>query len=141
MASSVNGMFPGQQPTGAHPVGGAPGPAQPSFPGPAPRGQGASTLVDELEASFEVGAQKASFAPVLALAQLVPCGQNEAKACYYICLVSLDLLRTAVHVCLLKAASMKLPVRLELHRFNPTIFSLFKCLFGSFRNAENKAVV
>uniref|UniRef100_A0A3P9MRX8 Mediator of RNA polymerase II transcription subunit 28 n=1 Tax=Poecilia reticulata TaxID=8081 RepID=A0A3P9MRX8_POERE len=53
MASSMNGMFPGQQPPGAHPVGGPPGPAQPSFPGSAPRVQGNNTLVDELEASFE----------------------------------------------------------------------------------------
>ncbi|KAM4751386.1 mediator of RNA polymerase II transcription subunit 28 [Anableps anableps] len=53
MASSMNGMFPGQQPPGAHAVGGPPGPAQPSFSGTAPRVQGSNTLVDELEASFE----------------------------------------------------------------------------------------
>ncbi|KAG7221895.1 hypothetical protein INR49_016921, partial [Caranx melampygus] len=44
---------PGQQPPGAHPVGGPGGPGQPGFPGTAPRPQGSNTLVDELEASFE----------------------------------------------------------------------------------------
>ncbi|KAM6939700.1 LOW QUALITY PROTEIN: mediator of RNA polymerase II transcription subunit 28 [Xenentodon cancila] len=53
MASSMSGMFPGQQPPGPHPVGGPSGPGQPGFPGSAPRPQGANTLVDELEASFE----------------------------------------------------------------------------------------
>lgn len=55
MASSMSGMFSGQQPTGAHPVGGPGGQGQPGFPVAAPRAQGGSTLVDELEASFEVG--------------------------------------------------------------------------------------
>lgn len=68
MASSMNGMFQGQQPPGAHPVGGPPGPAQPSFSGTAPRVQGNNTLVDELEASFEVGGQRATLALLLALA-------------------------------------------------------------------------
>lgn len=55
MASSMSGMFSGQQPTGAHPVGGPGGQGQPGFPAAAPRAQGGNTLVDELEASFEVG--------------------------------------------------------------------------------------
>uniref|UniRef100_A0A3Q0RC13 Mediator of RNA polymerase II transcription subunit 28 n=1 Tax=Amphilophus citrinellus TaxID=61819 RepID=A0A3Q0RC13_AMPCI len=55
MASSMSGMFTGQQPPGAHPVGGPGGPGQPSFASTAPRAQGNNTLVDELEASFEVG--------------------------------------------------------------------------------------
>lgn len=55
MASSMSGMFSGQQPSGAHPVGGPGGPSQPGFPGTATRAQGNNTLVDELEASFEVG--------------------------------------------------------------------------------------
>lgn len=55
MASSMSGMFSGQQPTGAHPVGGPGGQGQPGFPVAAPRAQGGNTLVDELEASFEVG--------------------------------------------------------------------------------------
>lgn len=55
MASSMSGMFSGQQPTGAHPVGGPGGQGQPGFPGAVPRAQGGNTLVDELEASFEVG--------------------------------------------------------------------------------------
>lgn len=55
MASSMSGMFSGQQPSAAHPVGGPGGPGQPSFPGTATRAQGSNTLVDELEASFEVG--------------------------------------------------------------------------------------
>lgn len=55
MASSMSGMFPGQQPSGSHPVGGPGGPGQPSFAGTATRAQGSNTLVDELEASFEVG--------------------------------------------------------------------------------------
>lgn len=55
MASSMSGMFSGQQPPGAHPVGGPGGPGQPGFPGPATRAPGGNTLVDELEASFEVG--------------------------------------------------------------------------------------
>lgn len=54
MASSMSGMFPGQQPPGSHSVGGPGGPGQPGFPGTAPRPQGNNTLVDELEASFEV---------------------------------------------------------------------------------------
>lgn len=54
MASSMSGMFSGQQPSGAHPVGGPGGPGQPGFPGAANRPQGGNTLVDELEASFEV---------------------------------------------------------------------------------------
>lgn len=54
MASSMSGMFSGQQPSGAHPVGGPSGPGQPGFPGTANRPQGGNTLVDELEASFEV---------------------------------------------------------------------------------------
>lgn len=56
MASSMSGMFSGQQPTVSHPAGaaGAPGP-----PGLLPvttgnRGPNNSTLVDDLEASFEV---------------------------------------------------------------------------------------
>uniref|UniRef100_A0A672H021 Mediator of RNA polymerase II transcription subunit 28 n=1 Tax=Salarias fasciatus TaxID=181472 RepID=A0A672H021_SALFA len=53
MASSMGGMFPGQQPPGPHPVGGPSGPGQPGFPGSAPRAPGNNTLVDELEASFE----------------------------------------------------------------------------------------
>ncbi|XP_028833108.1 mediator of RNA polymerase II transcription subunit 28 [Denticeps clupeoides] len=55
MASSMGGMFPGQQPTGSHPVGGPGGPGQPGLlSGPsASRGPGSSTLVDDLEASFE----------------------------------------------------------------------------------------
>ncbi|XP_048851784.1 mediator of RNA polymerase II transcription subunit 28 [Brienomyrus brachyistius] len=55
MASSMSGMFSGQQPTVSHPAGaaGAPGP-----PGLLPvttgtRGPNNSTLVDDLEASFE----------------------------------------------------------------------------------------
>lgn len=55
MASSISGMFSGQQPSGGHPVGGPGGPSQPGFPGTATRAQGGNTLVDELEASFEVG--------------------------------------------------------------------------------------
>lgn len=55
MASSMSGMFSGQQPTGVHPVGGPGGQGQPGFPVAAPRVQGGNTLVDELEASFEVG--------------------------------------------------------------------------------------
>lgn len=55
MASSMSGMFSGQQAPGAHPVGGPGGPGQPGFPVAAPRAQGGNTLVDELEASFEVG--------------------------------------------------------------------------------------
>lgn len=55
MASSMSGMFSGQQPAGAHPVGGPGGPGQPGFPGTATRAPGGNTLVDELEASFEVG--------------------------------------------------------------------------------------
>lgn len=55
MASSLSGMFPGAQPAGAHPVGGPGGQGQPAFPSAAPRAQGGTTLVDELEASFEVG--------------------------------------------------------------------------------------
>nr|XP_054593799.1 cytosol aminopeptidase isoform X2 [Nothobranchius furzeri] len=53
MSSSMSGMFPGQQPTGPHSVGGPGGPGQPGFPSTAPRPQGNNTLVDELEASFE----------------------------------------------------------------------------------------
>lgn len=53
--ASMSGMFPGQQPSGSHPVGGPGGPGQPSFAGTATRAQGSNTLVDELEASFEVG--------------------------------------------------------------------------------------
>ncbi|XP_077427825.1 mediator of RNA polymerase II transcription subunit 28 [Vanacampus margaritifer] len=53
MASSMSGMFPGQQPPTAHPVAGAGGPGQPGFPVPGNRSQGSNTLVDELEASFE----------------------------------------------------------------------------------------
>ncbi|XP_076874890.1 mediator of RNA polymerase II transcription subunit 28 [Brachyhypopomus gauderio] len=49
MASSMGGMFPGQQPPGAHPPAGVPGP----LAGP-PGGRASnSTLVDDLEASFE----------------------------------------------------------------------------------------
>lgn len=61
MASSMSGMFSGQQPPGAHPVGGPGGPGQPSFASAAPRTQGSNTLVDELEASFEVGVFSAGF--------------------------------------------------------------------------------
>ncbi|XP_047434559.1 mediator of RNA polymerase II transcription subunit 28 [Mugil cephalus] len=53
MASSMSGMFPGQQPPGALNVGGPGGPGQPGFPGAAARPHGNNTLVDELEASFE----------------------------------------------------------------------------------------
>ncbi|XP_029916820.1 mediator of RNA polymerase II transcription subunit 28 [Myripristis murdjan] len=54
MASSMGGMFPGQQQPGGHPVGGPGGPGQPSLlPGTGNRGQGNNTLVDDLEASFE----------------------------------------------------------------------------------------
>lgn len=63
MASSMSGMFPGQQPPGQHPVGAPGGPGQPGFPvpvGPGPRGPGNNTLVDELEASFEVLGQYAN---------------------------------------------------------------------------------
>lgn len=55
MASSMSGMFSGQQPSSTHPVGGPGGPGQPGFPGTAVRAQAGNTLVDELEASFEVG--------------------------------------------------------------------------------------
>ncbi|KAM7419497.1 hypothetical protein PAMA_016556 [Pampus argenteus] len=51
MASSMSGMFPGQQPPTAHPGPGGPG--QAGFPGTATRSPGSNTLVDELEASFE----------------------------------------------------------------------------------------
>lgn len=61
MASSMSGMFPGQQQPGTHPVGGPGGPGQPGFPGSAPRPHGNNTLVDELEASFEVGGRRVSF--------------------------------------------------------------------------------
>lgn len=54
MASSMSGMFSGQQPPGVHPVGGPGVPGQPGFPGTAARGPVNNTLVDELEASFEV---------------------------------------------------------------------------------------
>jgi len=55
MASSMSGMFSGQQPPGVHPVGAPGGPGQPGFPGAATtRGPGKNTLVDELESSFEV---------------------------------------------------------------------------------------
>uniref|UniRef100_A0A8C6WID9 Mediator of RNA polymerase II transcription subunit 28 n=1 Tax=Neogobius melanostomus TaxID=47308 RepID=A0A8C6WID9_9GOBI len=56
MASSMGGMFPGQQAPGQIPVGGPGGPGQSGFPGagvPGARGLGNNTLVDELEASFE----------------------------------------------------------------------------------------
>ncbi|XP_061768689.1 mediator of RNA polymerase II transcription subunit 28 [Nerophis ophidion] len=53
MASSMSGMFPGQQPPNPHTVPGAGAPGQPGFPGTANRSQGSNTLVDELEASFE----------------------------------------------------------------------------------------
>lgn len=62
MASSMSGMFSGQQPSGAHPVGGPGGPGQPGFPGPATRAPGGNTLVDELEASFEVRSTLSLFA-------------------------------------------------------------------------------
>ena len=57
MASSMGGMFPGQQPPGTHPVGVPGGPGQPGLlpGGSANRAQGNNTLVDDLEASFEVG--------------------------------------------------------------------------------------
>lgn len=61
MASSISGMFPGQQPPGSHPVGGPGAPGQPGFPMGAPRAQGNNTLVDELEASFEVASLCVSF--------------------------------------------------------------------------------
>lgn len=56
MASSMGGMFPGQQPPGSHPptVPGGPG-QQGLLTGPPGNRGGNSTLVDELEASFEVG--------------------------------------------------------------------------------------
>ncbi|XP_010866158.1 mediator of RNA polymerase II transcription subunit 28 [Esox lucius] len=56
MSSSMgSGMFPGQQPPGSHPVGGPGGPGQSGLLSGAPgnRSQGANTLVDDLEASFE----------------------------------------------------------------------------------------
>ncbi|CAL8272236.1 unnamed protein product [Boreogadus saida] len=55
MASSMGGMFPGQQPPGTHPVGVPGGPGQPGLlpGGSANRAQGNNTLVDDLEASFE----------------------------------------------------------------------------------------
>lgn len=61
MSSSMGGMFSGQQPSGTHPVGGPGGPTQPGFPGAATRVQGGNTLVDELEASFEVGSKSTRF--------------------------------------------------------------------------------
>ncbi|KAJ8272025.1 hypothetical protein COCON_G00108840 [Conger conger] len=55
MASSMGGMFPGQQPPGPHPAG---APGAPGQPGLLPvasgsRNQSNNTLVDDLEASFE----------------------------------------------------------------------------------------
>ncbi|XP_026879823.2 mediator of RNA polymerase II transcription subunit 28 [Electrophorus electricus] len=49
MASSMGGMFPGQQPPGPHPPAGVPGP----LAGPPGSRAPNSTLVDDLEASFE----------------------------------------------------------------------------------------
>ncbi|XP_026215924.1 mediator of RNA polymerase II transcription subunit 28 [Anabas testudineus] len=53
MASSMSGMFPGQQTSASHPVGGPGGPGQSGFSATTTRAQGNNTLVDELEASFE----------------------------------------------------------------------------------------
>ncbi|XP_063078361.1 mediator of RNA polymerase II transcription subunit 28 [Engraulis encrasicolus] len=55
MASSMGGMFLGQQQSGSHPSGGSGGPGQPGMlSGPAgPRGTANNTLVDDLEAAFE----------------------------------------------------------------------------------------
>ncbi|XP_059409915.1 mediator of RNA polymerase II transcription subunit 28 [Carassius carassius] len=54
MASSMGGMFPGQQPTGSYPPTGPGGPGQPGLLTGPPGNRGANnTLVDELEASFE----------------------------------------------------------------------------------------
>ncbi|XP_073799748.1 mediator of RNA polymerase II transcription subunit 28 isoform X1 [Danio rerio] len=54
MASSMGGMFPGQQPPGSHPPPGPGGPGQPGLLTGTPGNRGANnTLVDELEASFE----------------------------------------------------------------------------------------
>lgn len=55
MASSMGGMFPGQQPPGPHQPTGPGGPGQPGLLTGPPGNRGANnTLVDELEASFEV---------------------------------------------------------------------------------------
>lgn len=56
MASSMSGMFLGQQQSGPHPSGGPGGPGQPGMlPGPSgARGSNSNTLVDDLEAAFEV---------------------------------------------------------------------------------------
>ncbi|XP_006629238.1 mediator of RNA polymerase II transcription subunit 28 [Lepisosteus oculatus] len=54
MASSMSGMFPGQQPPGPHPTGAPGGPGQPGLLPAATGARGQSTtLVDDLEASFE----------------------------------------------------------------------------------------
>lgn len=51
----MGGMFPGQQPPGSHPPTGPGGPGQPGLLTGPPGNRGANnTLVDELEASFEV---------------------------------------------------------------------------------------
>ncbi|XP_030644064.1 mediator of RNA polymerase II transcription subunit 28 [Chanos chanos] len=55
MASSMGGMFPGQQTSGSHPSGGPGAPGQSGLlPGSSVnRGSAGNTLVDDLEASFE----------------------------------------------------------------------------------------
>ncbi|XP_029115003.1 mediator of RNA polymerase II transcription subunit 28 [Scleropages formosus] len=55
MASSMSGMFAGQQPSVPHPPGAPGAPGQPGLmPGPSgSRCQSGNTLVDDLEASFE----------------------------------------------------------------------------------------
>lgn len=55
MASSMGGMFPGQQPPGPHAPTAPGGPGQPGLlTGPPVNRATNNTLVDELEASFEV---------------------------------------------------------------------------------------
>lgn len=59
MASSMGGMFTGQQPSGSHPPTGPGGPGQPGLLTGPPGNRGTNnTLVDELEASFEVRSRK-----------------------------------------------------------------------------------
>jgi len=56
MASSMGGMFTGQQPSGSHPPT---GPGQPGLLTGPPGNRGTNnTLVDDLEASFEVRSRK-----------------------------------------------------------------------------------
>ena len=56
MASSMSGMFLGQQQSAPHPSGGPGGPGQPGMLSgpPGARGSNSNTLVDDLEAAFEV---------------------------------------------------------------------------------------